>query len=300
MSNSASRFPQGEVVDAVIRYARKKHIPLVTGILSGYLDELNRHPELCIPSDKKEIFGRPLKRGEIPTARQLAEELLVCRNPGPVEEWEYGLFMGSLLGAGPTSLYHQFYANCLLGKGFSSPCYYSLSDLRLYSREYEYEDPSGIDFSHEAIGKCGLGRDVQGDACFDMGAGYLYEVQFPITSPRWKDSVHYAFHHNVPRICVPKLDKRLARSCAYDIVHPVDSRRLNRMRGIHRKDAPFSMNRFVCNSSDIFLNEVYGGAWTGEWQESFFAYTNRWGKLEVSRHVPRLKDMPEKRFFLYN
>lgn len=72
------RYSTVEVIKGVVKYAKKKNIPLAMAILSGYLDELNRHPELCIRSDRREIFGKGKKRRKVPTARQLAEEQLVC------------------------------------------------------------------------------------------------------------------------------------------------------------------------------------------------------------------------------
>ena len=83
--------------DKVTAYAKKKNIPLATAILSGYIDELNKHPELCLPSPDDEIFGLARKRGKTPTARQLAEEDLVCKFEVPVygrDVFLYGSYQG--------------------------------------------------------------------------------------------------------------------------------------------------------------------------------------------------------------
>ena len=70
---------ESQLSKKLIAYAKKKNIPLATAILSGYIDELNKHPELCLSSSDDEIFGPARKRGKKPTARQLAEEDLVCK-----------------------------------------------------------------------------------------------------------------------------------------------------------------------------------------------------------------------------
>ena len=88
---------KGILKDKTIAYAKKKNIPLATAILSGYIDELNKHPELCLPSSDDEIFGPARKRGKKPTARQLAEEDLVCKFETSVysrDVFVYGSYQG--------------------------------------------------------------------------------------------------------------------------------------------------------------------------------------------------------------
>ncbi len=128
MTDDVSRSPQCLIAEAVVRYAKKKNIPLATAILSGYIDELNRHPEICVPSDRREIFGRPRKRKGVLTARQFAEIALTCTRIGPVEEC--------------SGYHHNFLFR--FGKNRETRKYYSIGDLRGFERNPE--DVSAIDW----------------------------------------------------------------------------------------------------------------------------------------------------------
>jgi len=210
------KIPQSEIAAAVVDYAKKNSIPLVTGIRSGYIDELNRHPEICRPSTGSELFARRCKGGAIPTARRIAEEVLVCTKMGPVE---------------PVGKEAWFFFR--FGEGKDQPRYRTLEDLKNYRRTPL--DVSAIDMMRDFV-------PVKSE---DTDSGY---------------------------------------ECAYG-----------------DRDIPFSMNRLEVATCDGFQKN-YSGAWDGEWQEVFFAYRDKHGRLGVSRHLPPeyKAAKPRSSFCLYN